>query len=522
MIGKETGNYRILKELGKGGMGVVYKANQISLGRMVAMKVLPQHLTTNPSFIKRFKNEARAIAKLNHPNIVQIFDVGQDDGTHYYTMEFIEGPPLDEIIYRDGRLPLDRAINIILQVAGALQYAHGQGIVHRDIKPSNIMIDKSGRIKVTDFGLALQQKTTRLTIDGGIVGTPEYMSPEQAVGQTATAQSDIYSLGIVFYELLTGKVPFEADSPLMLLNKIRDSEPQWPCSINPDIPAGIEKVIRNMMSKKPQDRYQSCQELIQDIKRFKLGQPISAPAKRSTAFRLMTVGAAAVALLVLITAGRDFIIDLFGCGGKPPPIDRFLALNMALVALPADPHFAEPAGLVDLALPSPSPMPLPDSCEEKLLRIDKKLALLEKRSKEIRPSDMWPDRLVLKSRETLLCDIQSEKLERIHIKGESGGTAKIWRNTIKLTLYATPEEKKRARILRAEKDELNNTRHMIKEDRAGIERECEEKQAPEPEDAVEEVFVPLENALISDAIENILGPELSEEISNVENALQNP
>jgi predicted Ser/Thr protein kinase len=519
MIGKETGNYRILKELGKGGMGVVYKANQISLGRMVAMKVLPQHLTTNPSFIKRFKNEARAIAKLNHPNIVQIFDVGQDDGTHYYTMEFIEGPPLDEIIYRDGRLPLDRAINIILQVAGALQYAHGQGIVHRDIKPSNIMIDKSGRIKVTDFGLALQQKTTRLTIDGGIVGTPEYMSPEQAVGQTATAQSDIYSLGIVFYELLTGKVPFEADSPLMLLNKIRDSEPQWPCSINPDIPAGIEKVIRNLMAKKPQDRYQSCQELIQDIKRFKMGQPISAPAKRSTAFRLMTVGAAAVVLLVLITAGRDlirdFIIDLFGCGGKRPPIYSFLEL-------PTDPNFAEPVGLTNLTPPWPVHPPPPEPCEEKLLRIDKKLALLENRSQEIRPSDMWPDRLVLETRKTLLCDIQNEDLERVHIKRGSGGTAQISRDTVKLTLYATPEEKQRARILRAEKDDLKNTIHMIKEERAGIERECQDKQAAEPEDVVEEVFEPLENALISGAIENMVTSELPDEISNAENAVQNP
>jgi len=511
MIGKETGNYRILKELGKGGMGVVYKANQISLGRMVAMKVLPQHLTTNPSFIKRFKNEARAIAKLNHPNIVQIFDVGQDDGTHYYTMEFIEGPPLDEIIYRDGTLPLDRAINIILQMAGALQYAHGQGIVHRDIKPSNIMIDKTGRIKVTDFGLALQQKTTRLTIDGGIVGTPEYMSPEQAVGQTATAQSDIYSLGIVFYELLTGKVPFEADSPLMLLNKIRDSEPQWPCSINPDIPVGIEKIIRNMMSKKPQDRYQSCQELIQDIKRFKMGQPISAPAKRSPAFRLAAMGAVAVVLLILITGGGSLLLERLKGGGKPPEIDTFLALSTDL-------HLVVPGGLVDLT----PPLPLPDSCKEKLLRIDERLALLEKRSRKIRPSDMWPDRLVLKSRETLLCDIQSEKLERIHIKRESGGTAKIWRNTIKLTLYATPEEKQGARILRAEKDELKNAIHMIKEERAGIEKECEDKQATGPKDAVEKVFEPLENALISDAMENSVSAEPPEEIGKIENALRNP
>ncbi len=139
MIGKEIGNYKVLKELGKGGMGVVYKAQQLSLGRPVAMKVLPRHLTNDPSFIKRFQNEARAIAKLNHPNIVQIYDIGQEEDIHYYTMEFIEGPALDEILYKEGFLSTERTLAIISQVSKALQYAHSRGIIHRDIKPSNIM-----------------------------------------------------------------------------------------------------------------------------------------------------------------------------------------------------------------------------------------------------------------------------------------------------------------------------------------------------------------------------------------------
>ncbi|UCD59149.1 MAG: protein kinase, partial [Candidatus Hydrogenedentota bacterium] len=308
MIGEEIRNYRILKELGKGGMGVVYKANQISLGRMVAMKVLPHHLTSDPAFIKRFENEARAIAKLNHPNIVQIYDIGHHEQIYYYTMEFIEGPSLDEIIYKEGFLSLDRAISIIAQVAKALQYAHGHGIVHRDIKPSNIMIDKSGRVKVTDFGLALQERTTRLTMDGSIVGTPEYMSPEQAAGQTATARSDIYSLGVVFYEILTGKVPFEAESALMVLDKIRTSEPQWPRSLNPDIPVEVEEAIRNMMAKNPRDRYASCQELIQDVRRLKSGEPVSTKTRRPIPFHLPAGRGVLLLIPALILAATLFYL----------------------------------------------------------------------------------------------------------------------------------------------------------------------------------------------------------------------
>jgi serine/threonine protein kinase len=305
MIGKEVANYRILKELGRGGMGVVYKANQLSLGRMVAMKMLPEHLTRDPSFIKRFENEARAIAKLNHPNIVQIFDIGNDDQIYYYTMEFVEGPSLDEIIYKEGFLPVERAVNIIVQVAFALQYAHSRGIVHRDIKPSNIMIEKSGRVKVTDFGLALQERSTRLTVRGDIVGTPEYMSPEQTLGQTATLRSDIYSLGVVFYELVTGKIPFEAESALTVLNKIQTSEPEWPRSINPDIPEGVERAIRKMMARNPRERYGSCQEVIQDMRRLKTGQSISTRARRPVRLRLLAGGLAVVLLALLFSIIRS-------------------------------------------------------------------------------------------------------------------------------------------------------------------------------------------------------------------------
>jgi serine/threonine-protein kinase len=310
MIGKEIGNHRILKELGKGGMGIVYKAHQLSLGRSVAMKVLPRHLTNDASFIKRFHNEARAIARLNHPNIVQIYDIGHEDDIHYYTMEFIEGPTLDDVVYKEGFLSPERTLAILGQVSKALRYAHSQGIVHRDIKPSNIMIAKLGRVKLTDFGLALQQRATRLTVDGGIVGTPEYMSPEQASGRTATIQSDIYSLGVVAYELLTGKVPFEGDSPLIVLNKIQNTEPQWPRSIDPDIPADLENIVRKMMARNPSDRYSSCQEIIRDTQNIRSGEPVSLQIDRSPTFRRIGAG---IAVLVIAALGLAFALR------KTPP-----------------------------------------------------------------------------------------------------------------------------------------------------------------------------------------------------------
>jgi serine/threonine protein kinase len=285
LYGKKIGQHKILEEIGEGGMGVVYKAEQISLGRTVAMKMLPQRLTHNASLVQRFMNEARAIAALNHPNIVQIYDVGQQGNTYYYTMELIDGDSLDNILYRRGTLPLERAVSIVAKAANALNYMHQQGIVHRDVKPSNIMLDKLGGVKLTDFGLALQEGATRLTMEGGIVGTPEYMSPEQAAGQTATALSDIYSLGVVLYELVTGRVPFEAESPLGVINKIQSDEPVPPRGIDPAIPPGLEAIILRMMASDPKKRYESCPAILKDLRRFRSYEHI--PGDMSSMRRLI-------------------------------------------------------------------------------------------------------------------------------------------------------------------------------------------------------------------------------------------
>ncbi|RJP17067.1 MAG: serine/threonine protein kinase [Candidatus Abyssobacteria bacterium SURF_5] len=503
MIGKEIGNYKILKELGRGGMGVVYKAHQVALGRMVAMKVLPQHLTTDTAFIKRFQNEARAIAKLNHPNIVQIYDIGNQDDIHYYTMEFLEGPSLDQIIYREGFMPLENAMNIVLQVARALDCAHREGIIHRDIKPSNIIIDRSKRAKVTDFGLALQERSTRLTVDGSIVGTPEYMSPEQAAAEPASARSDIYSLGVVFYELLTGKVPFEGETTLMVLKKIQSLEPEWPRALNPEIPVEVEKVIQRMMAKKPRDRYANCQELIQDLRRLKAGVPIQ--TRRKGPVHLST--AAALAAILVLAA-----VLLFRMRAKPepaPPPPEVPALREIVSAYePAEPP--APA-LSPLAAPAASPDEPVSSDAEALAGIAQQLAGLEVqlegvRSRKATPDLFWPDVLLFKKGNKINCCVVGESLDRVKIR-TTAGLADIPREEIQLIVYATPAEKASANEAQRREEERQQEEQQIRkqiaslrENKAEIEREAQAASPP-----------PLDEPAASSASDSAQPPKVLEE-----------
>lgn len=321
MIGKTLGNHKIIEQLGEGGMGVVYKAKQLSLSRMVAIKILPHHLTRETAFVQRFFNEARAIAALNHPNVVQIFDVGKEGENYYYTMELVDGISLEEIVQKREPMPIKRAVSIISSVARALAYTHRRGIVHRDIKPANIMIDKAGRIKLADFGLALKEDTARLTVEGGLIGTPEFMSPEQVMGQTATALSDIYSLGVVFYEMVTGSSPFESDSALAVIEKIKTDVPVPPRSINPDLPPEIEEIILKMMAKKPEQRYQNCREIMVDLKLFQTGESMAPPK----AVRSLPGGPLAkrvgIALLIIVTIGTGVVL-LRRIGGRDGPPEK--------------------------------------------------------------------------------------------------------------------------------------------------------------------------------------------------------
>lgn len=267
LIGKTIGNYKIISKLGSGGMAVVYKAHELSLNRIVALKVLSSHLSENNEFIKRFEREARAAAKLNHPNIIQIYAIGEEEGIHFFSMEYVKGKTLAQIIEEEKKLTYDKAIPIIIQTAEALSEAHKHGIVHRDMKPSNIMVNNNGTVKVTDFGIAYVSQETKLTKSGSIIGTPEYLSPEQCEAKAIDNRSDIYSLGVTFYELLSGKTPYKADTPVsMLLEIVKGNFPPLN-EVNPDVPKFIQKIVEKMMQTKPEDRFNNANELIESLKK---------------------------------------------------------------------------------------------------------------------------------------------------------------------------------------------------------------------------------------------------------------
>jgi len=263
------GHYSIVSELGRGGMGVVYKAHEESLNRFVALKVLGKHLSEDDSFVERFKREAQSAAALNHPNIVQIYSIDEFDGQHCFAMEYVQGISIQQMIKSQGPLDPVAAGRLILQAASGLGAAHGHGIVHRDIKPANLMVDERGLVKITDFGLALLAAgTTRLTATGTFMGTPGYLSPEQCLDQEVDQRTDIYSLGVTLYEMLTGVTPLNADSPLALLRQIIDVEPKDVGELRPEVPEALRAILRKMMAKKPEDRYADCSALTTDLQNW--------------------------------------------------------------------------------------------------------------------------------------------------------------------------------------------------------------------------------------------------------------
>ena len=266
LVGKVIGNrYERLEKIGEGGMATVYKARCNILKRYVAVKVLREEYTTDEEFIKRFNTEAQAAASLTHPNIVSIFDVGHEDNVYYIVMELVQGKTLKEIINEDGVLPWKWSINIAIQVASALETAHKNNIVHRDIKPHNIIITEDGIAKVTDFGIAKAVSNSTITAFGTTIGSVHYFSPEHARGGYTDAKSDIYSLGVVMYEMLTGRVPFDADTPVSIALKHMQEKPVEPIKLNPSIPLAINKIIMKAMEKEPSLRYQSATEMLKDL-----------------------------------------------------------------------------------------------------------------------------------------------------------------------------------------------------------------------------------------------------------------
>ncbi len=270
MVIEKLGRYVIVEEIGQGAMGVVYKAVDPLIDRTVAIKTINLDLSKEElaNFEKRFQREVQSAGKLNHPNIVTVYDVGRTEGVAYMAMEFLEGKELREILDSGVVLPIEKIAHISSQVAEGLAFAHEHGIVHRDVKPANVMVMKNGLIKITDFGIAQMSSASR-TMAGMVMGSPKYMSPEQVVGQAVDGRSDIFSLGVVIYEMLTGKTPFGGDNISAIMYQILNDDPIPPKNLNQNIPASINYIVLKALAKHPDKRYQNAKELARDIKRYK-------------------------------------------------------------------------------------------------------------------------------------------------------------------------------------------------------------------------------------------------------------
>lgn len=260
--GQTIGPYRILNQVGQGGMATVYRAYHSAMDRYVAIKILPHKLAESPEFTGRFRQEARTIARLEHSHILPVHDYGESDGYTYLVMRYLEAGTLKDRLQQET-LPLREVDRLFTQLADALDYAHAQGVIHRDLKPSNVLLDARNNLFLTDFGIAkLLQGNANFTSTGAMIGTPAYMSPEQAQGLPVDQRSDIYSLGIILYEMVTGQVPFEADTPLAVILKHLNEPLPLPSRVKPGLHASIEKVLLKVLAKDPAERYATTAEFV--------------------------------------------------------------------------------------------------------------------------------------------------------------------------------------------------------------------------------------------------------------------
>ncbi len=283
MVGQTLNDrYRVEDKIGEGGMAVTYRATDALLGRTVALKILREQYWHDAEFVERFRREAQSAASLSHPHIAAVYDIGKHGDMPYIVMELVEGPNLQEVLKRDGVLPVDRAVKIAEQVCDALAHAHAKGIIHRDIKPHNILLSDGDRVKVTDFGIARARSAETITKTHALIGTVAYISPEQAKGESATPASDLYALGVVLYEMLTGRVPFTGETPVAIALKHVSEPPAPPSQYRPDLPAAVEQVVLKALSKDQTVRHVTAQELLRDLQNVKSGQPLTINHQPST------------------------------------------------------------------------------------------------------------------------------------------------------------------------------------------------------------------------------------------------
>jgi serine/threonine-protein kinase len=309
------GRYQVVRKLGAGGMANVYLAEDQELGRRVAIKILNDRHAGDEQFVERFRREAKNAAALSHPNIVSIYDRGEAEGTYYIAMEYLDGRSLKELIVQRGPAPVTVSVEYARQILSALRFAHRHGIVHRDIKPHNVLVDADGRVKVTDFGIA-RAGASQMTEAGSIVGTAQYLSPEQARGTDVDQRSDLYSLGIVLYELLTGSLPFNGDTPVEIAMKHLSTIPEAPSAKRPEVPRDLDLIVTRALAKDPDDRYQSAEEMDADLERFLRGAAVS-PVTEESATQIMrapTGPLAATAATMVQPPRRGITIP------PPPPV----------------------------------------------------------------------------------------------------------------------------------------------------------------------------------------------------------
>jgi len=371
LTGRQFGQYQIVAPLGEGGMAAVYKAYQPTMERYVAIKVLPQHMAASAEFVARFRREAKMLAQLQHPNILPVFDYGEADGYPYIVMPFVQSGTLAELLHK-RRVSLAEVRRLMTQIGEALSYAHARGMIHRDIKPSNMLIDERGNCLLTDFGLArMVEASTKITTSGTIMGTPAYMSPEQGTGAELDQRSDIYSLGIILYEMVTGRVPYTAETPVAVVFKhIQDPLPSAR-KLNPNLPEAVEVVLLKALAKHPEERYQTADDFVQAIQ--KAIPEIDAPDKVITSdatlmdsaapTAISSASAGANAASKAATASRFSMWALAGFGAIVViAVVMVLGRNMFAAKILPTPTTADL--VVETVAPTNSPVPLATSTLE--------------------------------------------------------------------------------------------------------------------------------------------------------------
>ncbi len=300
LVGRTLGNYQILEEIGRGGMAIVYRAYQPSLNRQVAIKVLPPHFTFDRQFVERFLREAQAAASLRHPNIVVVHDVAEQNGLYYIVMEYLQGQTLRQLIEREGPLSPARVARMVERIASALDYAHQRGFVHRDVKPGNIFVGADDHPTLTDFGIAKAASGTQLTRSGMLIGTPEYMSPEQAQGEQVDRSTDIYALGIVVYQMLSGQVPFGGTTPHAILYKQINESPPPLRALQPGLPRALEGALARALAKDPRARYPNAEAFAKALAGTVTSLQPAPPATRPV-WPWMLGGIVGIALILIIS-----------------------------------------------------------------------------------------------------------------------------------------------------------------------------------------------------------------------------